>query len=318
MSTHLLLVFSLLGTILLSSCQKEKTEVVYTTISLSDTASINDILFVSPDTGYAAMGKVFEAGTLWKTTDAGNTWDTITTSKWGVQSLAYSQNTLISHDAIIHFYNYKNDQLISKNQSLEWDNIWRDLDFINPNNIVIVGNTNFHLGKIWILDKNGYAVHKHEYEHEIQEVLFVADSTLYAVGYGIVLKSIDNGYTFEPYAELKGDFFRSISFPTQNTGYIVGEYGTIFKTTDYGKSWKKLATGNTLLNKKNRLKKVFFTSESTGYITGNAGLFWITVDGGNNWKKVTNLPNSDYESISIMNNKAYLGNNDGQIIVVDL
>lgn len=318
MSIRFILVLCILVYTLLSSCQKEKMEVVYSTIPLSDTASINDILFVSADTGYVAMGKIFEVGTLWKTTDGGNTWDTIVTSTWGIRNLAYHQNTLISHDAIVYFYKYKNNQLVSKNQSLEWDYVWRDIDFRDPKHSVIVGDGNFHLGRIWILDQNGYAVLKHEYEHEIQEVLFVNDSTLYAVGYGIVLKSTDRGYNFEPYPKLKGDFFRSVSFPTEEVGYIIGEYGTIFKTTDAGNNWEKLATGNTLLNEKNRLKKVYFISESEGFIVGNAGLFWTTTDGGHNWKKATNLPNSDHNCITVSNNKAYIGNQNGQIIVVDL
>ncbi|MCH2046788.1 MAG: YCF48-related protein, partial [Saprospiraceae bacterium] len=293
------IIFLLLLLLGISSCSKEKVELTYSVQDLPNAGSLNEILFISQDTGFAASGKVFEPGTLWKTTDGGLTWDTIITSKWGVRNLAYQKPLLLSHDGIIHFYKYTNDQIIAKNQSLEWEYIWKGFDFREPNNIIIVGNTNFHIGRLWILDRNGYPKKKMELEHELQEVLFTNDSTVYAIGYGLVMRSTDRGQNFIPYPELKGDFFRSVSFPTEKVGYIIGEYGTILKTEDYGNTWRKLATGNTVLNEHKRLMKVQFTSEDNGYIVGNNGLFWITNDGAKTWKQVTNLIDIDFTCIQI-------------------
>ncbi|MCP4439830.1 MAG: hypothetical protein GY810_12875 [Aureispira sp.] len=312
-----LIFLGLLG--LSSGCTKEKMTRYHTTVQLSNNSIINDLTFVTADTGYAATGGIYEDGVLWQTTNGGLDWDTLAHSSWGVRSLKYRKNILVGHDAIIHFYKKSSVAPLKTKQSLEWDIVWTDLDFHTPNNFIIGGGgNNFSIGHIWLLDQNGYATIKHDFDHEIYAVEWVNASTIYAVGYGLILRSTDGGKSFDPYPSLKGDFFKSISFPSEKTGYIIGEYGTIFKTTDFGDTWKKLATGNTVFNKDNRLRKIHFTSENTGYIVGNAGLFWITTDGGDNWQRVTDLPNSDLISIDVINNKAYLGNRDGQIVIVDL
>ena len=70
----------------------------------------------------------------------------------------------------------------------------------------------------------------------------------------------------------------SVYFPDVNTGYVVGERGTILKTTDGGTLWTQLNSG-TVKN----LNSVSFTDLNTGYIVGDSGCILKTINGGSTW-----------------------------------
>ncbi len=67
------------------------------------------------------------------------------------------------------------------------------------------------------------------------------------------------------------------------TAYIVGQAGTVLKSTNQGNSWELLSSPTT-----NRLEAVYFLSETTGFIGGEDGLF-KTTNGGQSWTTV-NIP----------------------------
>ena len=67
---------------------------------------------------------------------------------------------------------------------------------------------------------------------------------------------------------------KSISFPSPDTGYIVGMYGTWLKTVDGGQTWFPLSGGGT------HFFSVCFTSNDRGYGVGAYGLLFQTTDGG--------------------------------------
>ncbi|MCB2222047.1 MAG: T9SS type A sorting domain-containing protein [Bacteroidetes bacterium] len=72
--------------------------------------------------------------------------------------------------------------------------------------------------------------------------------------------------------------FNSVYFCTNETGYIVGTNGTIFKTTDGGITWNSQTSGiNSDLN------EVKFDDINHGYIVGDSGIILKTHDGGENW-----------------------------------
>ena len=77
----------------------------------------------------------------------------------------------------------------------------------------------------------------------------------------------------------QGNPLNDIFFADAITGYAVGNYGTIFKTTDGGNNWNLVNSGTTV-----DLFGVFFTSPDTGYVCGNSNyLIRKTTDGGVTW-----------------------------------
>ena len=75
------------------------------------------------------------------------------------------------------------------------------------------------------------------------------------------------------------NYLLDLHFVSESTGWVVGYYGTILKTTDGGNSWIQ-QDGNTTSN----LRSVFFLDDQLGWIGGYNGNMLNTTDGGNNWQ----------------------------------
>src|SRR6266576_5057128 len=69
---------------------------------------------------------------------------------------------------------------------------------------------------------------------------------------------------------------------SSGTGFVVGDAGTILKTTDAGATWAPLTSGTT-----NALYGVYFFDTSHGVAVGDQGLILRTTDGGNSWQTIT-------------------------------
>src|SRR5438876_12203908 len=65
------------------------------------------------------------------------------------------------------------------------------------------------------------------------------------------------------------------------TGFIVGEAGTILKTTDLGATWAPLTSGTTTT-----LHGVYLFDPNEGVAVGEQGLILRTTDGGAIWRTV--------------------------------
>ncbi len=69
-----------------------------------------------------------------------------------------------------------------------------------------------------------------------------------------------------------------IAFPTANTGYVVGNNGTVLKTTDGGANWNSVSTGLSL-----DFHELYFLSATVGWIVGDSGSVCHTTNGGAAW-----------------------------------
>lgn len=82
----------------------------------------------------------------------------------------------------------------------------------------------------------------------------------------------------------------AIDFVNTSTGYIVGNAGTLIKTTDGGLTWISLTIGSTAT-----LSAIDFIDDTTGYVGGASGMLKKTTDGGLTW---TTLTSNTTEGIS--------------------
>ncbi len=79
----------------------------------------------------------------------------------------------------------------------------------------------------------------------------------------------------------QGNTLNAMDFVNDNTGYSVGNYGTVLKTTDNGVSWNNLNSGVSV-----QLLSVDFPDLNTGYIGGVNQVFRKTTDGGITWSDI--------------------------------
>jgi len=76
-------------------------------------------------------------------------------------------------------------------------------------------------------------------------------------------------------------------------GFVVGDAGTIVKTTDAGMIWSPLTSGTT-----NALYDVYFFGAAQGVAVGEQGLILRTTDGGAGWQGVTSGVTDALRSVS--------------------
>ena len=91
--------------------------------------------------------------------------------------------------------------------------------------------------------------------------------------------------------------FIVLKFLNADTGFVIGQSGTILKTLDGSNTWTSISSGMS-----GYLYNVNFKDSLTGYIAGDPGILLKTIDGGNSWSILSynNLPSMN--SVAAVNN----------------
>jgi photosystem II stability/assembly factor-like uncharacterized protein len=80
-------------------------------------------------------------------------------------------------------------------------------------------------------------------------------------------------------------------FFVDNLVFVAGENQRIFKSSDYGHSWKTIVTP---IEANNDVRNIYFYNENIGYIDGVTAIY-KTLDGGLNWNK-TSIPFTNFDT----------------------
>lgn len=101
-----------------------------------------------------------------------------------------------------------------------------------------------------------------------------------------------------------------VQFITDNTGWAVGQDGTVVKSTTSGASWAKKSVPTTL-----DLSAVAFASAARGWAVGEQGMVLRTIDGGTTWNRIPSKTTKDLRAISSGTRKTVVAvGNGGRII----
>src|SRR5260370_21577701 len=92
-------------------------------------------------------------------------------------------------------------------------------------------------------------------------------------------------------------------------GFVVGDAGTILKTTDAGMTWSPLTSGTT-----NALYDVYFFDAAQGVVVGEQGLILRTTDGGAGWQGVTSGVKDTLRSVSFSGVNGISGGDSQDIV----
>ena len=90
-----------------------------------------------------------------------------------------------------------------------------------------------------------------------------------------------------------GNNLNGVYFANANTGLVVGQLGTVLKTTNGGTNWVSQSSG---VN--NHLLGVFFINPSTGWIVGDVGIILKSTNGGVSWVAQNGTTNVQLTSVS--------------------
>ncbi len=234
--------------------------------------NLHSIYFTDPNTGWA----VGNGGIILKSTDGGIHWISQSSptkdSLFSVQFINKNLGWAVGSGGVILHTSNGNDWSIQPDQNT---NSLNSVYFISKDTGSAVGSNGTILytvngGDYWgkiksITDTNLYSIY------------ITSSEKAYAVGEGgtVIQITTDSTWnsTFKFYNTLNSLFFIG-----PDSGWAVGNYGTILNTTNGGESGE-VQTSNTLSN----LYSVHFVNSKYGWAAGGLGTILRTTDGGENW-----------------------------------
>ncbi|MFQ6044355.1 MAG: YCF48-related protein [Candidatus Poribacteria bacterium] len=91
----------------------------------------------------------------------------------------------------------------------------------------------------------------------------------------------------------------------EKIGYATGESKTVLKTTDGGKTWIAVMTGQRARAGETRknLDGLYFVAPEIGWAVGSFGLVLYTTDGGKNWEQQKTETPNDLKAVHFVNDK---------------
>lgn len=225
----------------------------WTQINSGNSNHFISVSFPSISTGYIAG----YSGTILQTSDTGSTWNQINSNT--VENLS---GVCFTDDSTGYFVGSHGTLLQTKNGG---DSLY---PYLNSENSITL--------------KNLYALS------------LPSKDAIYVVGEdGIILKSQDVGANWSTdYIPDSSDIYSSF-FINDNTGYISGASGMIYKTVDGGNIWMDVSDSNNT----DTLFSIFFTDGTTGFAVGSNGRLIMTNDGGNSWTAINSGTANDLNSV---------------------
>ncbi len=304
---------------LFSACKKDVIQVQWTQNIVKSDCEWRGIQFFDPQNGVIIGGKTWSGGFALRTKDGGTTWQFDSVQAWclyGLNNDSKLQNTEGSSFYTLGisgqiFGQKKKDSIFLKVAHPYW-RWFRDVA-VRGGRGVSVGGQGYSSGILAAFQLGSLEPPRVDtFPQELESVAFADDSTVVAVGYGLILRSANGGRSWSPIKKWDSDFYKSICFPSEKVGYMVGYAGEILKTTDGGASWSALESANNFSPK--RFQTVFFTDILRGWICGDGGVLWRTSDGGASWQVVDNVPNVNFYDVFVSNTEGWLVGANGTIV----
>ncbi len=284
------------------SCKKQERVIVTKKIEIGAVENINAISFLNDSIGFMCGGEKYTSTLLLKTTDAGNTWSNVVLQASSQRKAMYGIATN-KKDAIL-CAGYGGAMQVSTDSGSSFHYVqhpaWLELKGVcyrTQDSVVLCGGLNFRQGNITMLDKNGNTTFSNidTTNFECSSVYFTSPSVGYIAGYGVLLKTIDGGKTWQA-TNAKNDFFASVCF-ANNIGIAVGKEGSILKSIDYGTTWEPIKKTNIPFKKNVRLNKVVALHTNHYVCVGDNGIVCESTDAGEHWELIKEFTQEDIKDI---------------------
>ena len=257
----------------------------WTQLNLPDTLPLYSIYFVNDSTGFASSCdnnlSVWSSGGVYKTTDAGNSWDTLLSNQGYCRSSVFFVNENIGYSSGTNLI-----KTIDGGTTWFLPNLSSGL---SSNFVYFINDSIGFINGYWSAPgptirktTNGGISWSHSISFNpvsnITSLCFTSPQVGFAVGNdsAVVLKTTDGGANWNPVSTQYQ--LESVHFPSANDGYAVGFNGTIIHTNDSGNNWSQQVSGTTV-----NIHSIYCPSISTCYAVGDSGAILKTTDGGNTW-----------------------------------
>ncbi len=257
--------------------------------------NLYSVSFVDENLGFA----VGDNATILKTSNGGNTW---------IKQISYTTNNLSK----VKFINSTTGYIIGEKgtilKTVTSGLVWLTVNITTTHDITAFSLINDN--KIFIGDKWGFIykttnggnswdlVKPGNYNNdEIISLNFLDEQVGIYINYLGIYKTLNGGLNWNKIFDIS-IILRQLFFVNKTIGFVVGNNGFVYKTTNGGNSWI-----NKISYDVNSLNKIKFISSNIGFAIGNNNKFLKTTDGGKNWilSNISSTTITDLEAIEFFN-----------------
>lgn len=242
----------------------------------------NELDFTDVNTIYTLKSN--SPGMVYKTTDQGTNWLSVSTGLTGslkaINFITSSLGFVWSRDP--HFGRI----FRTTNAGQEWTKTFDD-PIVDINEVVAApGGKIFAVGTGGMIlssnDGNQWnVVHAGPIRGTLRRVAFTGNLNGFAVGNnGSMIKTVDGGINWIPVDVGTRQNLAGLEFVNSQTGFVAGDGSTMYKTVNGGVTWTSVNTG---LNTP-ELRQIAVLDEQNVFAGSNNGIF-VTKNGGSSWSQ---------------------------------
>lgn len=156
----------------------------------------------------------------------------------------------------------------------------------------------------------------YELNNEIRSVGYQPPHTIWACGYGLLIKTHDFNSGWD-IVDFKNKYFTGIEFLNEQVGLLATFDGEIYRTENGGNSWVEVSkikglSGGLSIN------KISFLNNHIAVAIGNGGYIAISYDAGFSWKTGSDFNGVNLNDMTFANGFLYLVGNKSEVYQLTL
>lgn len=295
-----------------TSCTKQEA-IQFQSYSVLTKDELTGIYFASPDIAYAVGGNTWLRGIICKTTDGGQNWKIDSVFDKELFCISGRESGLVIGMGIELMFHAITPTTITTHKLKHAGSFKfvRGVSVFNADLMLAVnGNGTGSIEKFSIHSDTTRTIL--ELDHELNAIQFIDSLHWIAVGYGIVLRSVDAGEHWDT-LDIRGDQFLDISKTDQGNLFFLGAGGSVYRSNDKGATFENIKSGGIISNNP-PMRAICFINETKGIIAGENSSAYITRDGGSEWIQLEGLPDFDIKDIFYDGDLFWLCGSMGTII----
>ena len=182
--------------------------------------------------------------------------------------------------------------------------------------LYMAGGGDIGKGLIFYSPNNGGYWIPYELENEMRSVSYQPPNTIWACGYGLLIKThdFDSGWETVPF---ENEFFTGINFLNKNNAVLSTFDGKIYQTTNGGFKWNEVFKIKGLPDGLS-INKIRFLTDQLVVAIGNGGFIAISHDGGNSWTSGSDFNGTNLYDMSYVDEWLYLVGNASVVYKLNL
>jgi len=272
-------------------------------LNSNTSATINHLRFLNDSVCIAAGGVAWAKSVILRSSDGGFSWSSTSDSLAPKELFGMG----VSSNNTIYLCGLDGDVLHSNNQGQTWQfgriGDWLEYycgNFISPDTGIFISGIQQRQSSITRVDSNFNTIDKKTYLFGLNNFYNSGPIKCYAIGYGTVLFSGDQGNTWN-YQDVEGDNFQTMDIHGEEI-WMCGYNGSVYHTLDGGNNWNRVRNGNDLTIPHYPLLDIAFKDSQNGWAVCDNGKIIHTDDAGAHWEEYEQFTTGALRTLAICPN----------------